>query len=365
MQDYVVKEPQELMEKINDIIRQIQPLWNAGDFRGAEQLFEKYYETMRAYEEALPEGKRLHKGTPLHNWGISILLQQPSRITEGLEKVFLAYIEDLMDFDSIEEVHSAPAYKTLYASPFDVEALRFAQSYVEELKKAKKILKDPAQILTPKLKKESHKALQEVDEKKPKTVFVVYGRNFEAKKSMYEFLKSIGLNPINLTEAMLRGERTEGEKVTPYIGEQIDFAFSLAQAVVVLMTPDDIGCLRKVFRKSDDQIHDLKFTPQARLNVIFEAGYAMGGQFRRNRTIIVQLGRLRQLSDWAGLFMVKLDNSIEKRQDLIARLKKSGCAVDDSDGSWQSAGDFVSVIKYKENYIRRFFMSIVSNETVR
>lgn len=312
---------------------------------------------MRAYEEKLPEGKRLHKGTPLHNWGISILLQEPSRIAEGLEKIFLAYIEDLMDFDSIQEVQSAPAYKTLFSSPFDAEALRVAQSYVEEIKKAKRITKDPSQILTPKLTIETQKARKEVDEKKLKTVFVVHGRNIEAKKAMYQFLKSIGLNPINLTEAMLQSEKSEGENVTPYIGEQIDIAFSLAQAVIVLMTPDDIGCLRKPFRKSDDQIHDLKSTPQARLNVIFEAGYAMGGQFRRNRTIIVELGRLRQLSDWAGLFIVKLNNSKETRQDLIARLKKSGCTVDDSDGSWQTAGDFESVIKYKESYIRRFIMS--------
>lgn len=358
MQDYVVKEPPELINQITRITKQIQPMWDAGNFEGAERLFKEYYQTLRDYEEALPEGKRLHKGTPLHNWGISILLQQKSeRVPEALEKVFLAFIEDLMDFDTIEEVHSAPAYKTLYSAPFDSEALRVAQTVVEEDKKARRIIKDPAKILTAKLTKETRKTPQEVDKKKTKTVFVVHGRNIEAKKAMFQFLRALGLNPINLTEAMLQSETKEGENVTPYIGEQIDIAFSLAQAVVVLMTPDDIGCLRKLFQKPDDQNHDLKLTPQARLNVIFEAGYAMGGQFRRSRTIIIELGNLRQLSDWAGLFVVKLDNSQEKRQDLIVRLKKAGCSVDDISNNWRSAGDFESVINYKENSLKRFFMS--------
>lgn len=77
-------------------------------------------------------------------------------------------------------------------------------------------------------------------------------------------------------------------KGSPYIGEILDEAFSKAQAVVVLMTPDDEGYLRQVFRSPGDPPHETKLTPQARLNVLFEAGMAMGRS--PERTILVELG---------------------------------------------------------------------------
>ena len=306
---------------------------------------------MRAYEENLPEGKRLHKGTPLHNWGISILLQEEPRIEEAVERIFLAYIEDLFDFDTIEQVHSAPAYKTLIPSPLGVDALNSAQARVEELRRAGTIPRDPLEIITQRLRDETRLPFRQVTADKLKTVFVVHGRNEEARDSMYSFLKSIGLKPINLGEAML-----QSGKVTPYIGEMLDYAFSLAQAVVVLMTPDDIGCLRRAFRKTNDMVHDTKFTPQARLNVIFEAGMAMGGKFRK-RTILVELGQPRQLSDLSGRLMVRLGNSPEKRQDLITRLRNCGCTVDDSSGRWRQEGDFESVLIQK-NLRERFVLPL-------
>ncbi|MCJ7430128.1 nucleotide-binding protein [Candidatus Bathyarchaeota archaeon] len=349
---YVVPDPPELISQISEIVARIQPLWDARDFRATEPLFRQYYETMRACEETLPEGKRLHKGAPLHNWGISILLQEePTRIQEAVEKIFLAYIEDLLDFDTIDQVHSSSAYKTLYTSPIGVDALSSAQTIVEELRNAGRIPKNPEEVFTESLRRETQLGLRQTNTKKLKTVFVVHGRNLKARDSMYSFLRSLDMNPINLAETML-----QSGLVTPYIGEVLDYAFSLAQAVVVLMTPDDVGCLREPFRKAGDPIHDTKFTPQARLNVIFEAGMAMEGKFRK-RTILVELGQLRQLTDLGGLFMVRLDNSIEKRQDLIARLKNCGCTVNDTGDGWRRAGDFETTIVHKENFLRRFMLS--------
>jgi predicted nucleotide-binding protein len=348
----VVPDPPELTYRINEIVARIQSLWNERNFSATESLFREYYETMRAYEETLPEGKRSHKGNPLHNWGISILLQgEASRIQEAVEKIFLAYIEDLLDFDTLQKVHSAPAYKTLITSPLGAETLNSAKDRVEELIRDGRIPKDPKEVLTPQLEKEIQLGLPQVNTSKLKTVFVVHGRNIGARDSMYSFLRSLDLNPINLTETMV-----QSGQVTPYIGEVLDYAFSLAQAVLVLMTPDDIGCLQRQFRKADDPIHDTKFTSQARLNVIFEAGMAMGGKFRK-RTILVELGQLRQLTDWGGLLMVRLNNSIEKRQDLITRLKNCGCIVNDLGDRWHQAGDFESVLIQKENFLHRFVLS--------
>ena len=77
---------------------------------------------------------------------------------------------------------------------------------------------------------------------KERAVFVVHGRNEALRKSMFEFLRSIGLTPIEWERALqLTGQ------ATPYIGEVLDTAFENAAAIVVLMTPDEITYLRPEF----------------------------------------------------------------------------------------------------------------------
>ncbi len=60
-------------------------------------------------------------------------------------------------------------------------------------------------------------------------VFVIHGRNERARRGLFEFLRAIGLDPIEWSEA---GRMTG--KGSPYIGEILDAAFGNAQAVVVL-----------------------------------------------------------------------------------------------------------------------------------
>src|SRR6266702_2833708 len=97
-------------------------------------------------------------------------------------------------------------------------------------------------------------------------VFVVHGRNREARAAMFTFLRAIGLAPIEWSEAV----RLTGE-ASPYIGHVLDAAFGAAQAIVVLLTPDDVAYLRSEYASGDD---DPETTPlaQARPNVLFEAG---------------------------------------------------------------------------------------------
>jgi predicted nucleotide-binding protein len=94
-------------------------------------------------------------------------------------------------------------------------------------------------------------------------VFVVHGRNTEARTAMFTFLRAIGLAPIEWSEAV----RLTGEG-SPYIGRVLDAAFEAAQAIVVLLTPDDVAYLRREYASSDD---DPETTPlaQARPNVLF------------------------------------------------------------------------------------------------
>jgi len=169
--------------------------------------------------------------------------------------------------------------------------------------------------------------------KNRRQVFVVHGRNHKARDAIFTFLRSIGLHPLEWSELV----KATG-KGSPYVGEILDRAFSEAQAVVVLMTPDDEGRLRQVFSKPDDPIYEIKLTPQARLNVVFEAGMAIGRS--SDRTIIVELGGLRPFSDVGGRHVVKLDNSSQKRQELAQRLQTAGCTINLNGTDWHTAGDF-------------------------
>ena len=155
---------------------------------------------------------------------------------------------------------------------------------------------------------------------------------------MFTFLRSIGVYPLEWSEAVLATGKTN-----PYTSEIVETAFKIAQAVIVLMTPDDEGNLRAIFREKGDPTHEVQLTPQARLNVIFEAGMAMG-RFP-DRTLLVELGVLRPFSDIAGTNVVRLNNTSQRRQELAQRLQLAGCPVNLSGTQWHNAGDFKKSIE--------------------
>jgi len=164
----------------------------------------------------------------------------------------------------------------------------------------------------------------------PRKVFVIHGRNDAARRGLFEFLRSVGLSPIEWSEALgMAGE------ASPYIGDVLDAAFGAAQAVVVLETPDDIAYLHPSLTDPDDP--ECQPQPQPRPNVLFEAGMAMGRDPKR--TVIVELGQIRVFSDIHGRHVVRLDNSVAKRQDLAQRLQKAGCSVNLSGTDWHGSGD--------------------------
>src|SRR5438309_2189843 len=102
-----------------------------------------------------------------------------------------------------------------------------------------------------------------------KNVFVVHGRNTAVRDAMYQFLRALNLHPMEWDEAVdLTGEGA------PFVGRVLEVAFEHAQAVIVILTGDDEAHLREKFQKEDDEDYEKKLMPQARQNVIFEAGYA-------------------------------------------------------------------------------------------
>ncbi|AUX25129.1 uncharacterized protein SOCEGT47_056730 [Sorangium cellulosum] len=168
-----------------------------------------------------------------------------------------------------------------------------------------------------------------------KKVFVIHGRDEKRRKAMFDFLRSIGLQPIEWSQA-----RAMTGKAAPYIGEILDAAFDRAQAVVALLTGDDEARLRPELLSAGENEEAL--TPQARANVLFEAGMAMGSH--ADRTVFVEIGRLRTFSDIAGRHTVRItqdpQSSIANRQEIAARLHDAGCDVDISGTDWHTAGSF-------------------------
>lgn len=161
-------------------------------------------------------------------------------------------------------------------------------------------------------------------------VFVVHGRNLRLRDAMFMFLRTIGLKPLEWNVAVKSTQKT-----APYVGEILDSAFSRAQAVLILLTPDDEARLLPKFHHAGDPPHEKSLTPQARPNVIFEAGMALG-RFPE-RTVLVEVGTLRPFSDVAGRHVIRLNNSSQRRQELAERLETAGCPVDLTGLDWHSA----------------------------
>jgi len=162
-------------------------------------------------------------------------------------------------------------------------------------------------------------------------VFVVHGRNEAIREAVFDFLRALDLAPIEWAQAIAMTR-----KGTPYVGEVLDAALANAQAIVVVMTPDDEARLRGEFQSGNDLEYEKELTPQARPNVLFEAGLALGRE--PDRTILVEIGKLRPISDLAGRHLIRLDNSVAKRQALATRLKEAGCSVNLDGIDWHTAG---------------------------
>src|SRR6266850_4625106 len=169
--------------------------------------------------------------------------------------------------------------------------------------------------------------------RKSNSVMVVHGRNIPMRDALYEFLRALGLNPMEFSHGV-----KATKKGAPVIREVLDAMFGKAAAVVVLLTPDDEARLKQEFRKSSDATFESSLTGQARPNVLFEAGRAFGSH--PDSTILVQVGSHRPLSDLSGVHLVHLGDDPASRNDLATRLETAGCAVDRSGTDWLKAGKF-------------------------
>lgn len=139
-------------------------------------------------------------------------------------------------------------------------------------------------------------------------VFIVHGRDEEAKQSVARCLEKLELDVIILHEQPNQG-RTIIEKFENYA----DVGF-----VVVLLTPDDVGAAK-------DDTDNLR--PRARQNVIFELGFFIG-KLERQRVCALHKGDVEIPSDFAGVLWVPMDPGGAWRFTLGREMKAAELDVD-------------------------------------
>ena len=163
-----------------------------------------------------------------------------------------------------------------------------------------------------------------------KKVFIVSGRNSKIRDAMFEFLRALELYPQEWTHLVKMTE-----KGSPYVGDILNVGMHDAGAIIILMTGDEEVKLKDKFLNKDEES---TIEQQPRPNVIFEAGLAFG--LNRNNTIIIEFGKIRKMSDILGIHVILMDNSPEKRKELVERLKSTKCNVNDQGIDWLKAGNF-------------------------
>ncbi len=141
-------------------------------------------------------------------------------------------------------------------------------------------------------------------------VFIVHGRDNEAKVTVARFVETLGLTATILHEQPSRG-LTIIEKLEKY-ARKAGFA-------IVVITPDDLGGLKDT---ADDEPN-----PRARQNVIFELGYFMG-KLGREKVCPLFKGEVEKPSDIDGILYVPMDNNDGWKFNLAKEMKQAGLPVD-------------------------------------
>ena len=217
-----------------------------------------------------------------------------------------------------------------FASPEELAAIQKIKSHVEPQASASApaVAGAPAQPF-----RKRRGAVPKASKKKEDSVFVVHGRDTKARKELSAFLRSLHVDVLEWNKAMALTK-----KASPYIGEVIDAAFDRVQAIVVMLTPDDEAKLKDAFIGKHEEPFEKKLTGQPRQNVLLEAGMALAKY--KPTTILVQIGKIRPMSDISGVHITHLTGTASSRQQLIEKLRTAGVKLDNTGDDWLTAGEF-------------------------
>ena len=170
-----------------------------------------------------------------------------------------------------------------------------------------------------------------------RNVFVVHGRDAQAAEALSGFLAALGLRPLDW-EALVAATGT----ASPYLRDVITTGIAMAQAAVVLMTPDDTVWLHADLREPDDD--EAAPAMQARPNVLLELGMALATY--ADRTVVLMAGKHRPAADLGGLNYIQLTDGDQCLDKIRRRLRTAGCRVSDEPADWRARGWFSALAAY-------------------
>lgn len=184
--------------------------------------------------------------------------------------------------------------------------------------------------------------MQSSAERDPRRVMVVHGRNMLARGAMVSFLSSLALRPIGWDEAI-----AETGSGSPHNLATVRAALEMAQATVVLLTPDDEARLRPALVMGAGDRAEGESLLQPRPNVLFEAGLALA--LWPDQTILVEVGRVKMPTDLSGINSIRMSDDPNSRAHLRKRLMTAGCSIDESTTEYlnpESAGSFDGAVAF-------------------
>ncbi len=138
-------------------------------------------------------------------------------------------------------------------------------------------------------------------------IFIIHGRDNEAKQTVARFLEQL-----KLETSILHEQPNQGLTIIEKFEKHAQVGFAVA-----LLTPDDIGAFQ-------EDTENLK--SRARQNVVFEFGYFIGRLGRKKVCALVK-GDVEIPSDYAGVIYISLDNE-DWQTKLVRELKGAGIDVD-------------------------------------
>lgn len=144
------------------------------------------------------------------------------------------------------------------------------------------------------------------DDRSPNRVFVVHGRNDDARNEVVGFLASVGLEGVVLHEQPNMGRHL----LTKFIDNA-----KLVTFAVVLMTDDDVGGA-----KGDE------LAPRARQNVVLELGYFLA-YLGQARVCALKSEGLETPSDFDGIVYIKMSADGKWKQELLRELRAAKMPV--------------------------------------
>lgn len=151
---------------------------------------------------------------------------------------------------------------------------------------------------------------------KDSTIFVVHGRDHDARDQLDLILRKLGLLPYILQVSGGGGD-TLIEALERMIGKTALSAFG-----IVLVTPDDMGYLKT------EKPEDAK--PRARQNVIMEMGMLLSS-LTRKRCAILTKGFVEMPSNMGGVITIPFNVHVrEAVPKLVQRLQEAGFKLDPS-----------------------------------